>query len=490
MKNINCEKIENGNPASIVKDDEMLIVLGKAGQKRSPWIGELRNKALGSLCKTQLNTVYNIGYLEGKEEIPFLIVDWIKEGNSSLERRYVMGRLAKIVRNQFAVKKFVFFLEEGSEAEQIAMVEDFVTGNSKIGFEGCAWQSVRVVSPSADALKKHDPFKKSRYSANINYRKWINTNPDEMTSITIGNELKSFAKAHGCEFESLEEEDLRKNGLNLLLAVGQASELSPSRLHLVSHNVKKGDKPVLLVGKGVTFDTGGINVKAFESFVNCMKNDMGGSALMSHLFMAMVESGYKGPLALAIPCCENLVAQKSMKPGAVVKSHSGKSVVVEHTDAEGRLILADALSYASEKWDPAQIIVAATLTTAALRQFTNFFTPVHFADQKFKESLSKSSHKWGEAFTFWDEFLPFALSNQTQQADLTNMGRMPGKSSIGGGSSVAAHFLKEFVVCPMIHIDIFATTWNWSGDYPGAQYGATGAAFNSLFETLMFNAKS
>jgi leucyl aminopeptidase len=272
--------------------------------------------------------------------------------------------------------------------------------------------------------------------------------------------------------------------VNLLLAVGQASERSPSRLFLATHKVTKGSKPLLLVGKGITFDTGGINLKPHESFVNCMKNDMGGAGLMAQLFMALVESGYPGPLALAIPACENLIDAKAMKPGAVIRSFAGKDVIIEHTDAEGRLILADALNYSQKLWEPSLTIIAATLTTASLRQFTNFFTPVHFANEPFQKALAAAGKSCGEEFTFWDAFLPFLAGNKSNAADLTNMGRMPSHSSMGGACNVAAHFLREFAVAPMIHVDIFACTWNWSGDYPGAHYGATGAPFNALFHAL------
>jgi leucyl aminopeptidase len=173
-----------------------------------------------------------------------------------------------------------------------------------------------------------------------------------------------------------------------------------------------------------------------------------------------------------------------VKPGAIIRSYSGKDVIIEHTDAEGRLILADAISYSQQKLNPAQTLVAATLTTASLRQFTNFFTPVHFAPQKGRDSLERAGAEVGEEFSFWGEFLPFRDGNLTPAADLTNMGRMPAAAHIGGGSNVAAHFLKEFASLPLVHFDIFASTWNWSSDYPGAHYGATGAPFNALFRSL------
>jgi leucyl aminopeptidase len=201
--------------------------------------------------------------------------------------------------------------------------------------------------------------------------------------------------------------------------------------------------------------------------------------------MGLIRSGYNKPIVLAIPTCENAIDSRSMKPGSIIKSRQGTSVIIEHTDAEGRLILADAMSYIFEKFSPSQVISVATLTTASLRQFTNFFTPVHFSSAKFKQDLTSSGDQFGEAFSFWDEFLPFLNGNKTNAADLTNMGRMPSHASMGGGSNVAAHFLKEFAHGPYTHIDLFNSSWNWSGDYPGAHYGCTGSVFNSMWHSLM-----
>jgi leucyl aminopeptidase len=130
------------------------------------------------------------------------------------------------------------------------------------------------------------------------------------------------------------------------------------------------------------------------------------------------------------------------------------------------------------------MITAATITTAALRQFSNFFTPVHFASEAFKLALTEAATVWGEGFTFWGRFLPFEAANATRCADLSNAGHLPSDASIGAGSNIAAHFLRSFAERPLTHIDIFNTVWNWSQDYPGAAYGATGAVFNSLFTAL------
>jgi leucyl aminopeptidase len=398
----------------------------------------------------------------------------------------VFSKFARNWIQQFSSRKVLVYLGTNAQTVELALVEDLVSLNSTPRYERSKFQYVKILTPDVARLQRLDPAREVRQRNNWSFRAWINENPDELTSITMGDRLAAFANKHGCTMETLEVSDLEKLGMKLLLAVGQASELSPSRLLLLTHNLQSSkSRPLLLVGKGITFDTGGINLKPHEGFVNCMKNDMGGAALMAHLFMGLVEKGVRAPIVLAIPTCENLIAERSMKPGMITTGYSGKSVIIEHTDAEGRLILADAISYAQKRFAPMETYVAATLTTAALRQFTNFFTPVHFAGNEFKSHLTKAGSGWGEEFTYWGDFLPFRQANRHLAADLTNMGRMPAQANSGGGSNVAAHFLREHASQPITHIDIFASTWNWSHDYPGAHYGATGAPFNSLFTAFL-----
>ena len=457
-----------------------LVVLSPVG-RISPAVETLIAGAVEGLRMTKHNLKLHLGFLDGDQKRPYVVNEWSEAGANSLERRWLMNELRRAVYKNLNYRKLVVYFDEGCVESDLVIAEDLVTAADDSLSVDNAWDTVEFVRHPSVSFA-NDPYRDTRVEYLNGYRNWINTNPDDMTSIEIAAQLQRFSAKHNCDCQVLEKVELEKKGLNLLCAVGQASRRSPSTLVLVTHNWKPGG--LLLVGKGVTFDTGGINVKVFENLVNAMKNDMGGAALMSNLFMALVTSGYAGPLALAVPACENLVAQESMKPGTVLKAYNGKKVFIEHTDAEGRLILADALSYANEQFKPGKTMVAATLTTAVLRQFTNFFTGVHFADPEFEQSLHSAGEMWGECFSVWQRFLPFLEANHTDAADLTNMGRMPSHSQMGGGSNVAAHFLKEFCPSPMLHFDIFATCWNWSSDYPGTGYGATGAPFNSLFHSL------
>ncbi len=234
------------------------------------------------------------------------------------------------------------------------------------------------------------------------YRSWVDEDPSTRTSVAIARDVAAWAAERTeVEVEVFEEGKLEQLGMRLLLAVGQASVDSPPRLVLAHYRPKDGDNrdkaPLMLLGKGITFDTGGINVKPYDSFVSMMKNDMGGAALAFHLFRGLVEDNFGSPVVLVIPTCENAVGEKAMRPGAIVESYRGHKVRIDHTDAEGRLIMADGLAYGTERFEPAQILTFATLTTSALISYGPFATPVHFAEPAFEGMLARAAGITGVA---------------------------------------------------------------------------------------------
>ncbi len=318
------------------------------------------------------------------------------------------------------------------------------------------------------------------------YRAWVDEDPSLRTSHAIARDVEALADRHDhVEAEIFDEAALEERGLRLLLAVGAGSEASPSRLAIARYRPEGASgSPLVLLGKGITFDTGGINVKPYEAFVSTMKNDMGGAALAYSLFRALVERGYPRPVSLVLPACENAIGPRSMRPGELVKSYRGHTVRVDHTDAEGRLILADALAYATDVEKPEKVLSFATLTTAALISYGPYATPVHFADAALEDSLRRASERTGEDLHFFPERVWHLEANRDREADLRNTARLPGDASRGAGSRNAAHFLKHFTDTPLVHFDIFASTWNWSGEAPGAGYGATGAPLRTLIRAL------
>ena len=321
------------------------------------------------------------------------------------------------------------------------------------------------------------------------YRAWVNEDPTTRTSVQIATDVTEWAADRAdVTVEVLDEAALTEKGLRLLLAVGGASTLSPPRLVIARYQPADADPetaPTMLLGKGVTFDTGGINVKPYESYVSMMKNDMAGAALAWVLFKALVEGGSTAPWALVLPTCENPIDAGSMRPGSIVESYSGKKVRIDHTDAEGRLILADGLSYGIETLAPRRVISFATLTTAALISYGPYATPVHFPDATLEDGLSSAGRALGEDVHFFERRAWHFEANRDEEADLRNTARLPGNARRAAGSRNAAHFLLHFAGdVPLTHLDIFASTWNWAGDAPGSGYGATGAPLRTVLRAL------
>lgn len=324
------------------------------------------------------------------------------------------------------------------------------------------------------------------------YRAWVEEDAATRTSTAIASDIAAWGRAQAgrlpVEVRVYDRAAVERMGLRLLTAVGGASDVSPPTLVVARYTPEVADgasqAPLMLLGKGVTFDSGGINVKPYESFVSMMKNDMAGAALAWSLFKHLAESGSPRPLLLVIPTCENPIGEGAMRPGAVVKSYRGLDVRIDHTDAEGRLILADALAWASDNYQPERVLCFATLTTAALIAYGPYATPVHFAAPDLEAALIGASEVTGEDLHFFPARIWHLEANRDDEADLKNTARLPGHASRGAGSRNAGHFLLHFTDRPLTHFDIFASTWNWAGDAPASSWGATGAPLRTLVKAL------
>lgn len=393
---------------------------------------------------------------------------------NSLENRWLISRHFRNF-NKLNSKSVVSFFCRGRHLD-FAIIDDLISIRSNHLYE---FSNQGYTVYCSDILDQDDAIALKTFS----FKRWINENPDYLTSIEIGNRMEHFCKTkREIEFDSLDLARLKSEGLNLLLLVGRASTISPPRLHIAKYrpNNRTSKSPITLIGKGITFDSGGINVKPFEGYVNTMKNDMGGAALAWHIFKYLVEIEVDRDVTVVIPTCENAVDQLSMKPGDIVESHSGSQVIIDHTDAEGRLILADAISYSQTKLNSKKLFTMATLTTAALQQYGCFTTPVFFMSEKNQKLLDNYAETFGEEFCYQSSKIWFSRANQHPTGALTNRGRLPSAAEMGGRSNTAAHFLQSFSRVELTHFDIFNTVWNWSGEYPGHPFGATGANLRSL----------
>lgn len=287
-------------------------------------------------------------------------------------------------------------------------------------------------------------------------------NPESYAEICAG------LKKDGLEVEILGEKEMQKLGMNSLLAVGQGSS-KESKLVILKHNGgKKGEKPVAFVGKGVTFDTGGISIKPSNNMED-MKTDMGGSAVVVGLLRNLAQRKAKLNAVGVVGLVENMPSGTAQRPSDVVTSMSGQTIEVINTDAEGRMVLADALHYTNTKFEPKIIVDLATLTGAIIVALADIHAGLFSNDDELSAQLEKAGQASSE--TVWR--LPVSKEYDeminSEIADMKNVG-----AGRGAGSTTAAQFLHRFVgKTKWAHLDIAGVAWKGKGD-AFAVKGATG----------------
>ena len=269
---------------------------------------------------------------------------------------------------------------------------------------------------------------------------------------------------------------IEKAGFTALLAVNQGSAKEPRFIVLEYSGGKKGKAPVALVGKGLTFDAGGISIKP-PAQMDEMKFDMCGSAAVLGIFKAVVEMDLPINLLGVIPSTENLLGSAAYKPGDIITTYKGTTIEVLNTDAEGRIILSDALAYAAEK-RPAEIIDFATLTGACVIALGAHASGLMGTSKSLKQALMRSGD-----YTYdrvWE--LPMHQEYQEQiKSDIADIKNIGGREA---GTITAACFLSRFVDdIPWAHIDIAGTAWNMKGTDISAK-GATGAGVRLILDYL------
>ncbi|NML25533.1 leucyl aminopeptidase [Zoogloea dura] len=278
----------------------------------------------------------------------------------------------------------------------------------------------------------------------------------------LATTAKKLAKDHKIKVEVLERADMEKLGMGSLLSVARGSHEPPKFIILNYKGGKAKDKPVVLVGKGITFDTGGISLKPGEG-MDEMKYDMCGAASVLGTFKAIARMELPINVVGLIPTTENMPGGSAIKPGDIVTSMSGQTIEILNTDAEGRLILCDALTYA-ERFEPAAVVDIATLTGACIIALGNLTSGLLANDDQLAAELLASGQAAGDKawqLPLWDEYQDMLKSNF---ADIPNIG------SKGAGTITAACFLARFTKAyKWAHLDIAGTAWK-----SGADKGATG----------------
>ena len=307
-------------------------------------------------------------------------------------------------------------------------------------------------------------------------REYANRPANHATPSFLAKEAKQLGKRHGFKVEVFDRKQIEKIGMGSFLAVAQGSDEPPRFIVMQYHGAAKGEAPIVLIGKGITFDTGGISLKPGAE-MDEMKFDMGGAASVLGTMRAIGELQPKVNVVALIPTCENMPSGHAVKPGDVVKSLSGQTIEILNTDAEGRLILCDALTYA-ERFKPAAVIDIATLTGAIVIALGHHNTGLFASDDGLAAELLAASR------SALDPAWRMPLDEEYDEGLKSNFADMANIAGRAGGAITAAMFLKRYATkYPWAHLDVAGTAWK-----SGAAKGATGRPVGLLTHFVLARA--
>jgi len=400
--------------------------------------------------------------------------------------RKIAGSAARYLKTR-GVKKLAFLTREGERGPAAAqavveglIVADFESDKYRtdrknrelesvalLGFDGGLGEDLTAAVEQGRVIAESQNFA----------RDLINEPSNKLTPRILAAKAEAMAREAGLAVDILDERRIAELKMGALIGVAQGS-VEPPRVIVIRYtpeNPKPGAPVLGLVGKAVTFDTGGISIKPANNMEK-MKYDMGGGATMLAAMRALAKLKPSIPVIAVVPATENMPGGRAQKPGDVQVAMSGKTIEVINTDAEGRLILADAVYYARQL-GATELIDAATLTGAIEVALSNvhvgaFGTPREYLDRFLESAKAVGEKMWPMPID--DEYQEMIKSNI---ADIRNTG-----SGKGGGASTGAWFIKEFAEdTPWIHLDIASTCWADDGR-PWLAKGPTGIAIRSIVD--------
>ncbi|MBU6353528.1 MAG: leucyl aminopeptidase [Cyanobacteria bacterium REEB498] len=290
-------------------------------------------------------------------------------------------------------------------------------------------------------------------------RELVAAPPNVVTPAALADTAAAIARDFGLELKVLERADCQALGMGSYLAVAQGSDLPPKFIHLTYRPEGSAQRRLVLVGKGLTFDSGGYNLKTAGSQIEMMKYDMGGSAAVLGAMRTIAELRPAGvEVHMVVAACENMISGGAIHPGAIVTASNGKTIEINNTDAEGRLTLADALVYAC-KLEPDAVVDLATLTGACVIALGEEIAGLWSPSDALAQGLLEAGAQGGENLWRMPLRASYREGLKSGLADMKNTGPRP------GGSITAALFLQDFVEpsVPWAHLDIAGTVWSDKG---------------------------
>jgi leucyl aminopeptidase len=404
--------------------------------------------------------------------------------------RKISGASLRYLKSR-SVKQFGFLVRENDLTEDAAQV--IAEGALAADFESDKYKTDKKNDKNIDTVLLAGYSDKERAAAEKGLsrgrviaeaqnftRDLVNEPSNKLTPKILADKAAAMAKEAGLAVEILDEKNIADLKMGALLSVAQGS-VEPPRVMVITYNPanpKPGAPVIGLVGKAVTFDTGGISIKPADGMEK-MKYDMAGGATMLGVMRALAALKPAVKVICVVPATENMPGSKAQKPGDIQVAMSGKTIEVLNTDAEGRLILADGVHYAKQL-GATHLVDAATLTGAIVVALANVNVGVFGSDQSWTDKLLASAKAAGEKM--WqlpmdDEYREFIKGSF---ADIQNIG-----SGKGGGSITGAWFIREFAGdTPWVHLDIAGTAWNDDAK-PWLAKGPTGVALRTLVHLIL-----
>jgi len=308
-------------------------------------------------------------------------------------------------------------------------------------------------------------------------RSLINTSAGDLDTQDLVNAAKKVAKQSKLKITVLDDAKLKKLGCGSISGVGQGATTGPRMVLLEYRNKSTAKEPAIaFIGKGIVFDSGGMNLKP-TGYIETMKEDMAGSATVLGALQAIAELKLPGYFLGVMAIAENAISDRALHPGDVVRAYNGKTIEVNNTDAEGRLVLADALSYTEKNYHPKRIVDIATLTGAVTVALGYHITGVMGNDEKWIQDVMDAGRKMHERYWPLPLDADFVKATKGDFTDLKNS-----TDGIRAGTIMGAAFLKEFVEkTPWVHLDTGGTAW---AEKPtsNTHYGATGVCLRTFIE--------
>jgi len=403
--------------------------------------------------------------------------------------RNVSGKIAQKIR-EIKLKEFSIIIPPNFVYEQVSSISQIVEGvkmslykfdKFKIQKEVKSPDLTIIVSKSKKILQ-HVKISEIVAEGAIFTKSISNLPPNECTPTTLANFAKSISKKNKMKCKIISKTELKKKGFGGITAVGAGSKNEPKLIILEYNKGSRNQKPIVLVGKAVTFDTGGISLKPGQS-MDEMKFDKCGGTTVLGIMKSVSELKLPINVVGIIPSVENMPGGESYRPGDIIKLFNGKTAEILNTDAEGRLILADALAYGEKHYSPKVIIDFATLTGACIIALGNNVAAVVSNNEQLKKKITDSSKKTTE--DVWE--LPLTQDYmdmiKSDVADVKNIGI--GKAA---GTITAAAFLRNAIKdTPWVHFDIAGVAWTQGAATKEKSYnpkGATGFGVRLILDYL------